>query len=194
MKIALRLVALLAKISLDRLIGSARVDEAVAILQDWWRGTDEPSRDRELSGAKQVALNVRQLEDIIRKVVAAQAAVVTADQMKALRASVRSDLKALPEQLGPDSRRENFQRWAQEWVSLPPATPPPPPGSQAAKLFDALDGTPTSYRQLWQRARFEKDPFLRTTLRKWAKAGWADRILDVDGATELWSVPIAELA
>jgi hypothetical protein len=192
MAIALRLVKLLAKVSLDLLIGSTRTDEVMALFHDWWCDNDPPSRDRELTEAKRAAFDKKQLEKIIRETVAVKEAGITPDQLTVLRDSLRSTLKALPDQLRTDPPAAKFQRWAQEWASLPPAIRPPRPGSQAAKLFNSIDGAPASYRQLWQWARFDKDPFLRTTLRKWAKAGWVDRIVDADGSTELWSVPVAE--
>jgi hypothetical protein len=77
--------------------------------------------------------------------------------------------------------------WWVEWETLPPAVERPRPGSQAAKLFDALTATPTEYGKLWERAKFSKDPSLRTDPRKWAKAKWVARAIDADGTTELWS-------
>lgn len=79
-------------------------------------------------------------------------------------------------------------RWENEWKNLKAAIGSPLPGSRFEKLFHSLDKTPTSYHKLWQRAGFTKDPYLRTDLRKWAKAGWVDRAVDSDNATELWSL------
>lgn len=77
-------------------------------------------------------------------------------------------------------------RYENEWARLGPATRKPSPESQAGKLFSALSIAPTHYSELWRKAGFERGPFLRTTLRKCAKAGFVERILDSDG-TELWS-------
>jgi hypothetical protein len=82
-------------------------------------------------------------------------------------------------------------RYDKEWQDIGPATRKPTVGTQAERLFRSLDETPTSYRQLWQRAGFQKDPYLRTNLRKWAKAAEVDRIVNADG-TELWSLPATE--
>lgn len=76
-------------------------------------------------------------------------------------------------------------RWSTEWENLEPAARRPRAGSKAAKFFDCLNEIPTSSHQLWQRAGFDTDPFLRTALRKWAKTGWVNRAVDEDG-NELW--------
>lgn len=61
-------------------------------------------------------------------------------------------------------------------------------GKRCSEAFDCVVSTrtPTYYRDLTIRAGFDTDPFKRTTLRKWAKAGWICRTLDEDGE-ELWS-------
>lgn len=75
--------------------------------------------------------------------------------------------------------------WTEEWKNLKPATRRPKPGTKSAQLFDAMNKAPTSYHELRRRAGLDPDPFLRTALRKWAKAGWVNRVVDGDG-TERW--------
>jgi hypothetical protein len=79
--------------------------------------------------------------------------------------------------------------WTKEWENLEPAGQRPGPGTKGAKLLESLDEAPTPYKQLWQRAGFDSDPFLRTCLRKCAKAGWVGRTIDEGDETELWSLP-----
>jgi hypothetical protein len=78
--------------------------------------------------------------------------------------------------------------WTNEWENLPEDPNwRPKPGSPAEQLFKFLDEKPTPYKPLWIRAGFKKDPFLRTDLRKGAKAGLVNRM--VEDEKELWSLP-----
>lgn len=79
-------------------------------------------------------------------------------------------------------------RWQDEWLKTVPAKRLPRAGTKSAKLFESIDKTPTTYQELWIRAGFETDPFLRTQLRKWAKADYVNRAV-TDGTTEEWSLP-----
>lgn len=76
-------------------------------------------------------------------------------------------------------------RSADEWANLAPATRLPRSGTKPATLFACVNRYPSNYRDLWLRAGFESDPFLRTALRQWAKAGWICRTIDGSG-NELW--------
>lgn len=85
----------------------------------------------------------------------------------------------------PENRRK--PPWQKEWENIKAATGSPRPGSRFSKLLPFIDFTPTPYGKLWRKV-FDNDPFLRTDLRKWAKAGMIDRVVDVDGFTELWAL------
>jgi hypothetical protein len=197
MAIGLQLLKLVAKIGLDLLIDPTRTDEAVELFVKWWSGSDAESRGAELAEAKKAVSDSPHLRKIVKEAVAAKEEGATPEQITRITSLLSSGFKALPNQLGVDQSAETFLQhvfppWKNEWALLTPATRRPRPGTNAAILFDCLDETPSLYRQLWERAGFDKDPSLRTPLRKWAKAGWVNRVVGPNGITEKWSRRVAK--
>jgi hypothetical protein len=137
MSFGLRLLKLSAKIALDRLIGSTRVDEAATLLQDWWASGNEASRDQDIADAREAASDSRQLDKVIAEVVAAKGGAGPVAQVETLALSLSSAFKEMPAHLGNNAssvaaieghllpgRRKTFVVWLNH-----PAFSGPLPGS-----------------------------------------------------------------
>lgn len=191
MAITLRLLKLLAKVGLDLVMGPTRSDEAVRLFEDWWSRNDRASRGQELAEAKEAASDGRRMAEVVSEAVADKGQTIAEQASEDLAKALSLVITDLPDQLGDDLSAAEFlervvePRWKKELEDLPPASSPPRPGTKAAQLFDNLSQTPTSYGQLWKRAKFVKDPFLRTTLRRLWKGGFVDRTV-VEDNKELW--------